>query len=184
MTTTLTLIAATLLAADGPATKATYYLGESKVMTADGKSLGNMVMLVKRELRPAESRIIETVLMVSSRRDEPIKEYLTVLTVKGSRFTMREQSGAFSGSGELEGNPWEWSGWTSTSKMPGQNGGTIVSRDKLTERGMATSKELSGPDGTVRVKFAEDYAAIDGGTYELLHAKLLPREIRGGERPR
>jgi hypothetical protein len=184
MTTTLTLIAATLLAAAGPASKATYYLGESKVATADGKPLGNMVMLVKRELRPAESRIIETVLMVSSRRAEPIKEYLTVMAVKGSRFTMREQSGAFSGSGELDGNAWEWNAWTSTSKMPGQNGGTIVSRDKLTERGMTTSKELSGPDGAVRVRFAEDYAAIDGATYELLHVKLLPREPRGGERPR
>jgi hypothetical protein len=183
MTTTLTLIVATLLA-DGPATKATYYLGESKVTTADGKPMGNMVVLVKRELRPAESRIIETVLMVSSQRNEPIKEYLTVLAVKGSRFTMREQSGAFSGSGELDGNPWEWSGWTSTAKMPGQNGGTIISRDKLTERGMAVSKELNGPDGAVRVKFVEDYAAIDGGTYELLHAKLVPRDPRGGERPR
>jgi hypothetical protein len=34
------------------------------------------------------------------------------------------------------------------------------------------------------VKFAEDYAVIDGGTYELLHAKLVPRDPRGGERPR
>jgi hypothetical protein len=178
MTLAPILIAATLFAADGPEPKVTYYLGESKVSLADGKPLGNMVSLVKREVKPTESRIVETVMMLSSRPGEPTKEYVAVFAVKGSKFTMKEQGGAFEGDGELIGQPWAWTAWASTSKIPGQHGGTLVSRDKLTERGMAVTKELSGPDGVVRVRMAEDYASIDGATYELLHAKLMPKGSR------
>jgi len=176
MPAALLLILATLADGPAPAPKPTYYLGESRVMTADGKPLGSLVSLVRREVKPAESKIVETVLMVSSRPGEPIKEYVAVFSVAGSTFTVKEQGGAFAGDGDLVGKPWEWTAWNSTSKIPGPYGGTLRSRDRLTERGMAVTKELFGGDGALRIKFAEDYASIEGATYELLHAKLLPKE--------
>ena len=80
MTLALPLIVATLLAdgpapaqAKAPAAKVAYYLGESTVRGADGKALGNLVALMKRELRPGESRIVETVAdrLVAARRADP-----------------------------------------------------------------------------------------------------------------
>jgi hypothetical protein len=178
MLATTPLLILAILLADGPApaAKVTYYFGESKVIRADGQPLGNLVSLVKREVIPAESKIVETVLMVSSQPREPVKEYVGVFSVTGAAFTLKEQGGAFEGEGELIGKPWEWTAWNTTSKLPGQRGGTLKSSNKMGGRGMAVSKELFSGDGSLRVKFAEDYAAIDGATYELLRSKLLPRD--------
>lgn len=177
---TALLILPLLLGPDtpAPAAKVAYYFGESKVSTVDGKPLGVMVSLVKREVKPAESTIVETVLVISSRPQEPIKEHVATLAVDGATFTSTEQGGAFTGTGQLIGKPWEWAAWTSTSKLALTNGGSVVSRDRVTDRGLSVSKDVLGPDGVVRVKIAEDLATIDGATYELLHAKLAPKAPR------
>ena len=169
------LLILAMFAVDGPTAKTTYYLGESKVMRPDGLPLGNLVALVKREVKPAESTIVETVLMVSSRPGEPVKEYVTTLKVIGSKFTASEKSGGFEGVGELVGKPWEWTGWSSTSKLTGANGGMVKSTDTLGGRGLIIAKEVYSADGAMRVKITEDYASIDGATYELLRDKLMPK---------
>ncbi|HEY2157243.1 MAG TPA: hypothetical protein VGH33_16570 [Isosphaeraceae bacterium] len=178
MTLALPLIVATLLA-DGPApasaAKVAYYLGESKVRNADGKPLGNLVALVKRELRPGEARIVESTLLLSSRGGEPVQEHVAVSSVKGETFTVKDQKGAFSGDGTLSGPAWAWTSWTSNTTLGGGSG-TLRARSQITERGMAVDKALLAPNGAIRVTFAEDYAAIDSATYELLRAKLLPAE--------
>lgn len=178
MIVALSLIVAPLLA-DGPVpaaeAKVAYYLGESTVRNADGKALGNLVVLAKRELRQAESRIVETTLMISSRPGEPIQEYVAVSTVNGAAFALKEQKGTFSGDGTLAGPAWAWTSWTSTANLS-PNGGSVRTRCQLTERGMAVDKARLAPNGATLVTFTEDYAAIDGGTYELLRAKLLPKE--------
>ncbi len=174
----LPLIVATLLAdgpAPAPAGKVAYYLGESTVRNADGKAMGNLVALSKRELKPAESQIVETTLLISSRPGEAVQEYVTVSKVGGGTFTLREQKGAFSGDGTLTGPPWAWTSWTSTASL-GPQGGTLRTRSQLTERGMAVDKVRLAPNGATLVTFTEDHASIDGATYELLRDKLHPRE--------
>ena len=174
----LPLIVATLLAdgpAPAPAGKVAYYLGESVVRNADGKAMGNLVALTKRELRPAESRIVETTLLVSSRPGEPIQEYVTVSNVSGATFTLKEQKGTFSGEGTLAGRPWAWTSWTSTANL-GPRSGSLRTKSQVTERGLAVDKARLGANGAVLVTYTEDHAAIDGATYELLRAKMLPRE--------
>lgn len=177
----LPLIVATLLA-DGPApaqaqgkASVAYYLGESTVRDADGKPLGNLVVLMRRELRPAESRIVEATLLVSSRPGEPIQEYVAVSTVSGATFNLRDQKGSFSGEGTLSGPAWNWTSWSSTANL-GPRAGTLRTRAQATERGLAVDKARVAANGAVAVTFAEDYARIDGATYELLRDKLLPKE--------
>jgi hypothetical protein len=176
----LPLLVATLLA-DGPAPAqaqagtVAYYLGESVARDADGKALGNLVALTKRELRPGESRIIETSLLISSRPGEPIQEYVTVSSVNGASFTLKEQKGTFSGEGTLTGRPWAWTSWTSTANL-GPQGGTLRTKSQVTERGLAVDKARLAANGAVLVTFTEDHASIDGATYELLRAKMLPKE--------
>ncbi len=176
MTFGFALIVATCLAAEpaqAPAqASATYYLGESNVTTPDGKSLGNLVTLIKREQFPAQGKIVETMVLVSSNRREPATEYVSVWVVEGSNFRVKEQSNAFSGKGELTGKSWDWSGWTIVTQTAA---GIIRGHAQRTERGLTIVKELVGPDGVTRAKYTEDHAKIDGGTYELFRTKLLPR---------
>src|SRR5262249_19990228 len=146
---------------------------ESAVRDADGKPLGNLVVLLRRETKPTESQVVETTLMISSRPGEPIQEYVATSTVNGASLTLKEQKGSFSGTGTLAGPAWAWTSWTTTTTV---GGGSLRSRFQVTERGLAGDKALLAPNGAIRVTFTEDYAAIDGGTYELLRAKLLPRE--------
>jgi hypothetical protein len=176
MIAALPLIVATLLA-DGPApaAKVAYYLGESTVRNADGKALGNLVVLLKRELRPGEARIVETTLLLSSRAGEPVQEHVTISTVKGGSFALKERKGTFSGDGTLTGPAWAWTSWTTNTTLAG-GGGTLRARNQLTDRGMAVDKTLLAPNGAVRATFTEDHASIDGATYELLRTKLLPAE--------
>ena len=158
-----------------PEAKAAYYLGEWKVTTPEGRSVGNLVALVKRETIPAESRIVETVLVLSSNRGEASREYVFNCAVTGASFALKEQGGAITGKGELTGRAWEWTGWTTTTKLPG---GVLQAQTSVTDRGLSASKELVGPDGLIRLKYVEDYASIDGGTYELFRDKLAPRNAK------
>lgn len=158
-----------------PEAKATYYLAESKVFAPDGRPVGNLVSLVKRESYPDKSRIVETVLTLSSNPREMNREHVAIWTVDGQAFTLAEQGGAFTGRGELVGRPWEWTEWTTTTKTPG---GTIQARTRLTSRGLSASKEFLGPDGVPRLRYVEDLASIDGGTYELFREKLFPKNAK------
>ena len=98
-----------------------------------------------------------------------------ISTVGGASFTLKEEKGTFSGDGTLNGPAWAWTSWTSTARL-GPDGTAVRSRSQLTERGMAVDKARVAANGAVLFTFTEDYAAIDGATYELLRAKLLPRE--------
>jgi hypothetical protein len=169
------LIIATITA-DGPepapVARASYYLGESKVFSPAGRPLGNLVTLTKREIYPAESKIVETVLTLSSNPREPSREFVAVSVIEGPTFKLREKSGAFSGSGELTGKAWAWHSWTTNERT---QTAVVRSETQVTDRGLTVNKELVGLDGGVRARYKESHASIDGGTYELFHDKLVPQ---------
>ena len=138
-----------------------------------GQPLGYTVSLAKRILAPTENKITELVLSVDSRR--PTQEYTTVFDVKGSKFTMKEESGGFAGDGELTGKAWDWTGWKYTANMTGQGKGVLKGEDSLTAVGLTSKKTFFSLDGQARVVFAEEMKPISREMYELLRAKLLPK---------
>jgi hypothetical protein len=95
------------------------------------------------------------------------------MEVKGKTFTMTEKGKAFSGEGELVGDPWKWKEWKSTAKLAG-GAGTITSEDKVTEKGLTARKVFTGPDGKVLMHFEESLNTIGPKTYEILYARLAP----------
>ena len=172
------LLISVVLGPDGPnlpAASTVYYLGETQVKTAEGQPLGAMATLMKRDVRPADASIVETSLMLSSKRDEAVKEIRAVMRVAGSTFSLKEQGEGFTGNGTLNGPAWAWTSWTTTTRIPGRLGGTLVAKTVVSERGLTVVKAMLGDDGKPRVTFNEDYATIDDATYELLRSKLLPR---------
>jgi hypothetical protein len=150
-----------------------YFLGESKMLTAAGKPFRTTLSLVKRVVNPAENRIEEHVPSIDEKN--PAKAFVVVMEVKGSKFTMSERSGAFTGEGELVGEPWKWKEWRSKSKLPG-NAGTVTSADKVNERGLSAKKEYAGADGKVLFLFEDKLDRISATTYEILYARLAPAE--------
>lgn len=104
--------------ADEPAEAVTtYYLGETKMMSPDGKLLRTSLSLVKRVVDQKAGRIEEHVLSVGEKES---KAFVATLEVRGARFAVSERSGAFTGDGELVGEAWKWTEWKSVTKRPGR----------------------------------------------------------------
>ena len=159
-------------AAEPMKVETTYYLGESKMATPDGKLIRTSLSLVKRVVNKKESRIEEHVLSVGEMES---KAFVVTMDVKGSKFTMSEKSGSFTGDGELMGEAWRWTEWKSVTKLAG-GAGTVTSEDKLTERGLSAKKTFTGADGKVAFRFDEALAPISPKTYEVLYTRLAPVE--------
>ena len=62
--------------------------------------------------------------------------------------------------------------------MSQQGRGTPAGAATGAGRGGAGTEDPFSADGTPRVKRVEDYAAIDGATYELLRSKLMTTTAR------
>jgi hypothetical protein len=149
-----------------------YYLGESKMTTPAGKPIRSSVALVKRIVNKDASQIVEHVLTINEKES---KAFVTTLAIKGSRFTIAEQSGSFNGEGELVGEPWNWKEWKSVTKMAG-GAGTVTSEDKLTEHSLIAKKTFAGADGKVVVHMDEILVPITQKTYEVLYRRLVTPE--------
>src|SRR5262249_21119969 len=167
---TLTVGDGLLHAAEPMQVETSYYLGESKMTTPDGKLIRTSLSLVKRVVNEKESRIEEHVLSVG---EKDSKAFVVTLEVKGSKFTVSERSGSFTGDGELVGEAWKWTEWKSVTKLAG-GAVTVTSEDKLTERGLSAKKAFTGADGKVALRFEDELAPISRKTYEILYTRLAP----------
>jgi hypothetical protein len=157
-------------AAEPTEQETTYYLGESRMMSPDGKIIRTSLSLVKRVVSKKDSRIEEHVLSVG---EKDSKAFVATLAVKDAKFSVSEKSGSFTGDGELVGEAWKWTAWKSVTKLAG-GAGTVTSEDKLTERGISAKKTFTGADGKVALRFEEELTTISRKTYEILYARLAP----------
>ena len=159
-------------AAEPMEVETSYYLGESKMTTPDGKLIRTSLSLVKRVVNKKESRIEEHVLSVGEKES---RAFVVTMDVKDSKFTVSEKSGSFTGAGELTGEAWRWTEWKSVTKLA-VGVGTVTSEDKLTERGVSAKKTFTGADGKVAFRLDEALAPISPKTYEVLYMRLAPAE--------
>jgi hypothetical protein len=167
----LAALATSARAADPPPATTDYFVGESRMTTPDGKPVRSTITLVKRELRPADGHVVETVATVPA--EGPVREFVTVLMVTKNKFTLTVEGDGLTGEGELTGEEWKWTQWKSTTKLAGGRG-TVVSEDRLTDRGLTVRKELRGPDGKVQFVFHEELPRVSKEAYDILHGRLVP----------
>jgi hypothetical protein len=158
---------------DKPAPEVTYFLGESKMTTPEGRLLRTTLSLVKRVVNQADSRIEEYVLSIDER--DAAKAFVVVMEVKGTKYTLTERSNSFTGEGDLVGEAWKWKEWKSVARLAG-GAGTVISEDKLTEHGVTAKKSYAGADGKVTLLFEESLGRISPKTYDILYARLAPAE--------
>jgi len=161
----------TTAAPAGPTKTVAYYRGTSKVSLPNGQVVGEGAMLVRRTLDPSLSQIEEYVLGVATHGKRGTRQYRVIMKVNGNTFTMKDAAETFSGSGTLEGEPWKWTAWTSTSMLP--NKMVIESKDQLVAGKLMVHKTVKAPDGSVRVTIEENYSPITKETFEQARTQAL-----------
>ena len=157
-----------------PTDRTEYYLSESRVISPDGKPLGIIAGIVRREYRPGERKIVEMGIAL-----DPAPGSLPTVTniewtVDGQSATITERSERINGKGKLTGPPWAWTDWTSTVTMKDVPG-TFRNTAKATPRGIATRTEQLDASGKRLALFDQVDTKIRKETYDVLRAKLLPQ---------
>lgn len=117
-----------------PTASTACYAGVSIGMGARARTIA------RRTVDPAARQIIEDV----SHDDagaHGAKSFHVVMTVDGDRFAMTEARGAFTGTGNLVGEPWRWTAWTSTSTIP-HTAITVEADDEVTPTTLRSTKRI------------------------------------------
>lgn len=122
------------------------YFGDLFVAPAGKAESAQGALLVKLILDQDGRRITEDTWSF------PLYErYVITRDVSGDRFTMKQDDGAFVGTGSLQGEPWVWRGWT--TRASSADAQTIVETDtRFHEGALVTTERVLGADGSMRVE--------------------------------
>jgi hypothetical protein len=174
-------LALAILAAGGcahvaapPPPSSQFFEGEGTVTLPDGRELPAPPSWVKRTVDPAQSTITQEMIQQRSfAAADPsrafTRERTMVMKVTGSHFTLTETHGAFTGEGDLTGDPWRWTSWTSKAQLT--NGAEVTSRDALDASGLQSDTEIRDAHG-VRITITIHLRPIDEATFEAARSRL------------
>jgi hypothetical protein len=158
-----------------------YYEGTSTALLPTGRSVPNGVILARRTVDPSAGTIVEQV--VNDDRRRPPAEYVIEMRVQGRSFTMRAADGSSLGEGTLDGDPWRWRVWRSTSRLPG--GLRVESVDTLSGGVLVAHKTIFGADGAVMLRTTEQLSPISATRFGERRTELLraggPRSPTDGQ---
>jgi hypothetical protein len=131
-----------------PAKQVQCFVGTTERLGPDGNVAKSQHARVIRTLDPAAGTIREQV-DVSEDADftaAKTESFDVGFTVSGQAFTMKEAHDAFSGTGTLVGQPWQWTSWTSLSTMGPI---TVESADALNGDELTATKTIKQNGSTV-----------------------------------
>jgi hypothetical protein len=150
-----------------------YYVGEAKVSTADGKSMGSQVYLLEKTLDRDKATITERAVIV--REDAKAEEWILRFAVKeDGTFTLTEDSKRAEGSGKLFGPAWKWTYFKATYKST--NDIQVEDENFMADESFGTARQkLTGPDGKVILYMDISLKSITPKTYEILRAGLMKK---------
>lgn len=140
----------------------TCYYGPSRQILADGSERTGAELLLRLTFEPEASRIVEQSVRFDPLPNVPAHLYTTLYAVDGASFTLEESEGQYVGTGSLEGEPWDWTGWTSDYTL--QSGIRVTAEyDFGGEDGGAAlhvERRAYGPDGTPALTIVEELEEI------------------------
>jgi hypothetical protein len=148
-----------------------HYRGTSEVRSPDGKQLETMRLLLRRTLDPTHDLITEQIAQKTSRPEEAPREYIMSLKVSGSQFVITEPVTGLAGGGELYGDPWQWSSWSSRAQLP--DGSRLESAFVLNASGLKAEKRFFNSNGKITAMLIESYQPISPDAFERERAQLL-----------
>jgi hypothetical protein len=145
------------------------YYGGGTVRGPKGEDYGATLTAAKRTIDPEASTIVEEVTNVSG--SQPAKDYVVTWKIQGNTFTLEENGGAFTGTGELHGDPWNWDGWTFTTTLD-KGMGTVNADEWITGEGLDSEKTFLLPNNSVGARISERVASIPVDEYEWRRSDL------------
>lgn len=150
-----------------------YYLGEVKLSSATGKSMGSQVLLVEKTHDRDNATIIERVVIVQS--NGKAEEQTMRLTVKDDNtFILTDDAKMVEGNGKLFGPAWKWTYFKGTFKA--KNGVVIEDENFMADASVGSArKKVIGPDNKVIMYMDMTLKAITPKTFEILKAGLMKK---------
>jgi hypothetical protein len=133
-----------------------------------------MVELIQLVQKPDSNEIVERVLILPP--TDYARSYENTYKVEGNQFQISERSGTFIGRGTLEGDPWRWKSWRSTTTTT--TGKTAISEFALEGDVLTIKKTLRGAGGKLVAKAVGKYHRMSPEGFELIRTRLL-HEVPG-----
>jgi hypothetical protein len=129
--------------------------------------------LLRRTFKHKEQQIVEESIV---QRPDAIDRHTTTWDV-ARECTVSEEDGAYSGTCEMRGAPWQWHAWTAVLQRPVQ--GTLWTEereDKVTASGLLARRWTRAQDGTEGPTTIETYEAIPPAEFEAMWLKAVRAE--------
>ncbi len=150
----------------------TYFVGDVKLSSESGQSLGSQAMLAERAYDPDHNLIKERAMVVEA--DGTVNDYPMNMIVKGNSFTLDDPKKFVEGSGTLFGPAWHWTYFKGSYKA--KNGVSIDDQDFACASDIGVArKTISGPDGKVIMIMDVALKSTTKETYEILTSALLKK---------
>lgn len=140
-----------------------YFVGTSHFEPATGNAGPSAPYVVRRHLSEALGTIVEDVTTTDDAGAADTYVVTWVVAADGS-CTFSDDRATFTGTGQLTGDAWAWTGWTSTSTM---NDGsvTIAGTDTLTATSLHAEHAVTGSDGTFYGTQIDELPVSDEATW-------------------
>jgi hypothetical protein len=150
-----------------------YYLGEVKLNSAAGKSMGSQVILLEKTHDRDNAAIIERAIVIQA--DGTAEERTMRLTVKDDNtFTLTDDAKTVEGSGTLFGPAWKWTYFKGTFKT--KDGVQIEDENFMADDSAGSArKKVIAPDGKVIMYMDMTLKSVTPTTFEILKAGLMKR---------
>jgi hypothetical protein len=160
--------------ASEPTPRIEYYLSESRVVSSEGKPLGMLVGLGRREYRPSERTITQMDIALDPEPGGRPTVVTLEWTVDGSTAVIQDREGKLKGRARLGGPAWNWTEWAWNGVMKDVPG-TFRTTSRATRRGFAVRTEHLDESGKLLEAFDQVDTRITKETYDILRARFLPQ---------
>jgi hypothetical protein len=151
-----------------------YYLSESRVISPEGKPLGALVGLGRREYRPSERTI--TQMDIALDPDPGARPTVVTLewAIDGATAVIQDRDGKLKGRARLGGPAWNWTEWAWNGVMKDVPG-TFRTTSKATRHGYSVRTEHLDESGKRLEVFDQVDTRITKETYDILRGRFLPQ---------
>ncbi len=152
-----------------------YYYGSVEFFSPDGKTpFGKTVSLIRREIKPLESKIVEAVIQPPRKPSDKPKEFIATMTRVSdtNEFLGTDSENSFTGKLVFEGKGWSLPRWSYDIYL--KDGSRITGTGALDSEGIKTEKLFASAAGPPTVLMKENLRAISSSEYVKRRQEMLP----------
>ena len=145
-----------------------YYFGDSTAAGVVDDWVMTTTYLVRRSLFPQESRFTEELINIA----DGTTHFVTMdVDAAAGTLTLAFEDGSYTGTGTLTGDPWEWTGWQTTSTAQ-EDGSTVESTDTLSADELVVDKLGKDPSGADEWTAHEVFAVVAAAEWQQLRSQV------------